>query len=321
MNNIVVSFIIPVFNSEIFIEKCLLSIRKQFYSNEEYEVIILDNGSVDCTHQIMKELGFNFQVIQKVNVSTLRNYGAAVAQGDYLAFVDSDVELSPYWLQNALSSFHDCHVVASGCFPGIPQSSTWVQRAWDLHQRGRKNLTKPTPIPWLPSMNLIVRRDDFAAISGFNEDLVTAEDVDLCYRLSQRGTILCNPSMQAIHWGEAKNLRTFWRKEAWRGIGNLKGLLSHGFRWDELPSLVHPLYVIVALLLLAMAVSKDFWSQQISFMPLSLAMLLCPPLFLAMNTARLANRLGTMPGLFLLYLIYGVARACAVLRGLTVLLR
>jgi glycosyltransferase involved in cell wall biosynthesis len=63
----------------------------------------MDNGSTDRTHQIMRDLGFTFQVIPKVNVSTLRNRGATLAQGDYLAFVDSDVELTPRWLHNGLA--------------------------------------------------------------------------------------------------------------------------------------------------------------------------------------------------------------------------
>jgi cellulose synthase/poly-beta-1,6-N-acetylglucosamine synthase-like glycosyltransferase len=310
-----VSFVIPVFNSERDIARCLLSIRHLHFPEEAYEVLIMDNGSTDQTHEIMRHLGFPFRVIPKVNVSTLRNRGADIAQGDYVAFVDSDVELTPDWLQNGLATLTEPRVVACGCFPGVPQEATWVQQTWDMHQRGRQVEDKPTPVPWLASMNLIVRREAFLAISGFNEELETAEDVDLCYRLSQHGIILSNRAMEATHWGEARDVRTFWRKEVWRGLGNMQGVLSHGLRWDELPSLGYPLYVICLGLLFILGCIIDLWYHHIRFAPLGLVLLTLPALLLACRTAYLAHYVRAIPQLFLLYFVYGLARAYAVIKS------
>jgi glycosyltransferase involved in cell wall biosynthesis len=310
-----VSFVVPVFNSEKDIARCLLSIRRLQLPDKEYEVIIMDNGSTDRTHQIMHELGFNFYILPEVSVGALRNRGAALAQGDYIAFVDSDVELTPLWLQNGLAGFTDPKVVACGCFPGVPNDSTWVQYTWDLHQRGRQRRAKSTPVSWLSSMNLLVRREDFLMVSGFNEDLKTAEDVDLCYRLGKRGTILHHSAMEAIHWGEARDLKKFWRKEVWRGLGSLKGALSHGLRWDELPSLGYPIYVIGVILLFCLGACIDLWRQQLLTVPLCLILLFAPALLLALNTARLTKCPEAVAGLFLLYLVYGLARAYAMVKA------
>lgn len=314
MTRPLVSFVIPVFNSEQDIARCLLSIRNLKFPDVDHEVLIMDNGSTDRTHLIIRSLGFEFQVLPRVNVSALRNRGVAMTKGDYIAFVDSDVELSPHWLQSGLETFKDPKVVASGCFPGVPKDSTWVQRTWDLHQRGRQHETKPTSVPWLSSMNLIIRRQDFLAVSGFNEQLETAEDVDLCYRLGQRGTILNNPAMQAIHWGEARDVKTFVRKEIWRGIGNLKGVLSHELRWDEVPSLGYPLYMLCLLLLFSLGVLVDLWRQRILLAPLCLILFVLPALFLALRTGSVARRFTAVPQLFLLYLLYGFARAYSLLK-------
>jgi glycosyltransferase involved in cell wall biosynthesis len=314
MTKPLVSFVVPVFNSENDIARCLLSIRNPQFPKDKYELLIMDNGSTDHTHQIMHDLGFDFHVVPNVNVSALRNRGAAMAQGYYVAFIDSDVELSPHWLQGALGGFKHSGVVACGCFPRAPKQPTWVQQTWELHQRGRSPAVEPTPVSWLPSMNLVVRRDDFFAVAGFDENLETAEDVDLCYRLGQRGTILCNLAMEAIHWGEAQDLRTFWRKEVWRGMGNLKGVLSHGFRWDELPSLGYPIGMICTMLFFAVAIFIDLWHQQILLAPWCLMFLTLPALLLALNTGRMANCLGAIPKLFLLYLIYGLARAYSIVK-------
>lgn len=315
MEKLLVSFVIPVFNSDEHIARCLLSIRNLQFPKGGYEVVIMDNGSTDKTHQILRDMGFSFHVVPRVSVSALRNRGVALAKGEYVAFVDSDVELSPQWLQTGLAVFADTRVVASGCFPGVPKDATWVQRTWDLHQRGRQDQVKLTPTSWLSSMNLIVRRADFQMVSGFNERLETAEDVDLCYRLGQRGTILRNPAMEAVHWGEARDLRKFWQKEVWRGLGSLKGVLSHGLRWDELPSLGYPLYVICIVLLFCVGIFFDLWYGQTLLIPFFFILLLLPALLLAVNTARLAKRPQAISQLCLLYFIYGLARAYAAVKA------
>jgi glycosyltransferase involved in cell wall biosynthesis len=310
-----VSFIIPVFNSERDIARCLFSIRHLCCPEVAYEVLIMDNGSTDQTHQIMRDLGYPFQVIPKVHVSALRNRGAALAQGDYLAFVDSDVEVTPQWLHKGLAAFADPQVVACGCFPGVPKEATWVQQAWDRHQRGRYTADQPGPVPWLASMNLIVRREAFLAVTGFNEHLETAEDVDLCYRLAPYGVILYNPAMEAVHWGEARDMRIFWRKEVWRGLGNWQGILSHGWRWDELPSVGYPLYLMSLGLGVILGGLVDLWYHQCLLMPLGLFLLVLPALCLALRTVYLTHCARALPQLWLLYLVYGLARAYALIKS------
>lgn len=315
MTKPLVSFVIPVLNGEKDIARCLLSVQSLQFPRQEYEVLIMDNGSTDRTHKIIHDLNFNFQVVPRVRVGALRNRGAARAQGDYLAFVDADVELSRCWIQKGLAAFADPRVVASGCFPGVPEDATWVQKAWDIHQRGGQHESAPRPVAWLPSMNLIVRRDAFSTIRGFDEQLETAEDVDLCYRLGQRGVIVCNPDMEATHWGEAKDLRTLWRKEVWRGKGNLQGVLSHGLRLDELPSLGYPLYILSFVLIFIFICIFDMWRRQVTLIPLTLTLLALPALALSIATTWRARKLGKLPQLFVLYFVYGFARAYALIKA------
>jgi len=311
-----VAFVIPVLNGERDLSRCLASIQALSSLQDRHEVIVMDNGSTDRTTQIVRELGFDYCVIPNVHVSSLRNEGVARTRGEFVAFIDADVELAPGWLERGLAVFDDPQVVAAGCFPGVPAEGTWVQKTWDIHQRGRRCGETPTTISWLPSMNLIVRRQDFLAVSGFNEQLRTVEDVDLCYRIAQRGTILWNPGMEAIHWGEARDLRTFWRKESWRSSSNFNGLFSHGLCWDELPSLGYPLYVLAGVILFGLGGVIDLLYKQFLLIPLGLTMLVLPAAALAVNTARLSNQSSHIFELFVLYLTYGLARACAIIRAL-----
>lgn len=86
-----VSIIIPTKNSERTIEICLKSVKEQTYPN--IEIIIVDNHSIDKTREIAETYGKVY--VKGPERSSQRNFGAKKAAGDYLFFVDSDMELSP----------------------------------------------------------------------------------------------------------------------------------------------------------------------------------------------------------------------------------
>src|SRR5262249_8962526 len=124
-----VSFVIPVLNGERDIIRCLRSIQCLHFPREAYEVIVMANASTDRPAHLVRELGFDCVVIPNVHVSALRNRGVAMAEGEFICFVDADVELTADWLNCGLAGFKDENTVASGCFPRIPKEATWVQRA------------------------------------------------------------------------------------------------------------------------------------------------------------------------------------------------
>ncbi|MFV0343057.1 MAG: glycosyltransferase family 2 protein [Anaerocolumna sp.] len=93
MSDPMVSIIIPVYNAEQTIERCLTSIRNQTYKN--FEVLMINDGSRDHSLEVLDKFArsdHRFCLINKKNsgVSNTRNTGIALAKGDYLQFVDSD---------------------------------------------------------------------------------------------------------------------------------------------------------------------------------------------------------------------------------------
>lgn len=89
--NCKVSIIIPVYNGEKFIKKCIESILKQTYQN--YEIIIINDGSTDRTKETIESLKsekIKLYNIKNAGVSNARNYGINQANGDYILFVDAD---------------------------------------------------------------------------------------------------------------------------------------------------------------------------------------------------------------------------------------
>lgn len=93
MSNKKVSVIVPVYNGEKYIKRCIHSLLRQDYSN--FEVIIVNDGSKDCTKQICTNIEQSNSCVKLVSiencgVSAARNIGVQNSRGDYISFVDSD---------------------------------------------------------------------------------------------------------------------------------------------------------------------------------------------------------------------------------------
>ena len=98
-----ISVIVPVYNAEAYIERCVESIQKQTYTN--FELILINDGSVDSSLEICKLLASQDEriiVLERPNggASAARNMGLAYMQGQYTVFVDSDDYVSPSYLEN-----------------------------------------------------------------------------------------------------------------------------------------------------------------------------------------------------------------------------
>lgn len=88
-----ISVILPVYNVEKYVRKCLLSIVEQSYQN--FEVLIVDDGSVDNFFKEIEDIvaeNKNIKIYQKANggLASARNFGLEKANGDYILFIDSD---------------------------------------------------------------------------------------------------------------------------------------------------------------------------------------------------------------------------------------
>lgn len=111
-----ISIIIPVYNTEKYIERCLQSVLAQTY--QQFEIIIVDDGSTDGSIEICKKYALKISKIKIVQIknsgqSVARNVGIKNASGDYICFVDSDDWIDCFLLEKAVSCFqlYDCDIV------------------------------------------------------------------------------------------------------------------------------------------------------------------------------------------------------------------
>ena len=114
-----ISVIIPVYNVEAYLERCLNTVCGQSYKN--LEIILVDDGSTDNCLQICEEFAERddrIKVIHQSNqgVSAARNTGLDAATGDYIAFVDSDDYIHPEMYERLYSLLKKHDADMSACF-------------------------------------------------------------------------------------------------------------------------------------------------------------------------------------------------------------
>ncbi|GAM10595.1 glycosyltransferase AglE [Geobacter sp. OR-1] len=231
------SIIIPAKNEEANIGRCLDSINRVEFDKNQFEVIVVDNGSSDGTVEIAETKGATVYIKPDLTISGLRNFGAGQASGEILSFIDADCTVIPSWLRNASAYLMKNEVACFGSPPIVPDNANWVPKVWFAVRRKDADLCETD---WLESMNMFVRREAFAASGGFDESLITCEDYDLSMRLKPFGAIISDSSIVAVHHGEAATVSHFFRKELWRGKSNFTGMLQHGLTLSEIPSLIAP---------------------------------------------------------------------------------
>lgn len=197
MKQPLVSVVIPTYNRAGIIAKAVSSVLTQTY--REIEVIIVDDGSTDDTSAALAEFGERIRVIRQSNAgpSAARNRGAAVARGEYLAFLDSDdiwlpgkierqVQLMEFVGPEVCCCVTDCEVQNSS---GKWTTSFELAGLSSAPEAGY--LLNPGEILatrfLLYNQVVMIRSAVFQSIGGFHQNLWQLEDHHLALRMAIRG--------------------------------------------------------------------------------------------------------------------------------------
>lgn len=212
-----VSFVIPAWNEEENIGRCVTSIHEHVPATMSPEVIVVDNGSTDRTAAVAEEAGATVVRSAATTISGVRNDGVARSKGEILVFLDGDCALTPQWtahIDPVLDEMLESPMNCAGSQVQPPADATHpVVRHWfgPFMERAAH----------IGSAHLICARPTFAALEGFDEALETGEDYDFCTRLERAGgRVMVVPRLLVEHYDFPAGWGDFVRRERWHGRGD-----------------------------------------------------------------------------------------------------
>jgi glycosyltransferase involved in cell wall biosynthesis len=192
MQRPIFSVIIPVHNEENHLVAAINSILNQ--TEQSFEIIIVLDNCTDKSIDIAKTYSTNKKInsyeVSKGSAAGTRNFGASLAQGDYLLFHDADCIADPTLLNNAAKYLEDFNVEGVATRTTNTPPKNWVQTAVAIQRgwRWENKQTRPTLIDETSGINVaIMNRRVFKSLGGFNEKIFYFEDNDLTKRFFKNG--------------------------------------------------------------------------------------------------------------------------------------
>jgi glycosyltransferase involved in cell wall biosynthesis len=263
-NGPLVSVIITTKNEEKNIENCLQSIKNQTFKIAE--LIVVDNFSKDKTVEIAKK--YAAEVSLRGNErSAQRNYGAKVARGEYILYLDADMILSPNVIKECVEKCSRDFVVALYIPERIVGEGFWIKV---------RDFERSFYTGTVVDAVRFIRRDSFFQVGGFDETLIGPEDWDFDRKIRKIGQtrIIQAP---IFHNEAAFNFKMYLKKKSYYAAGiqkyvqkwgssdeetmkqigvryRLMDVFVEGGKWKKLVK--HPLYAVAMYILrLGVAVS------------------------------------------------------------------
>ena len=179
-----ISVIVPVYNVEAYLERCVESILQQTYAH--FELILINDGSTDSSGQICDHLASQYENIkvyhiENAGVSNARNMGIQLATGSWVTFIDSDDFVTQDYLATLASAVEGVNVgfviaplhhIKNGIVTDIPSHSGKTE-LWSTEET-MKELLMTTRTSFFPVAKLFKR--DLLADEKFNTNYHLAED-------------------------------------------------------------------------------------------------------------------------------------------------
>ncbi len=219
-----VSVVVASYNGARTLRACLESLQRLNYP--DYEIVLVDDGSTDATAQIasiFKNVRYVCQIHQGLSVA--RNTGIAMAQGEIVAFTDSDCRADEDWLYYLINDLLNSKFAGIGGHNFLPPEDSLVAAAVQVSPGGPAHvMLNDRTAEHIPGCNMAFYKWALEEIGGFDPIYHKAgDDVDVCWRLQQRGYKLgFSPAGFVWHYRRS-TVRGYLNQQ--RGYGEAEALL------------------------------------------------------------------------------------------------
>ena len=215
-----VSVIVPVYNNQESIKKCIEALLRQDYPKSNYEVIVVNDGSSDGTADVVTAYPVRYISQKNQGPAAARNRGAGEATGDIILFTDSDCVPDPDWIMEMVKPFAVPDVVAvKGAYKTSQRALTARFAQIEFEERFNM-LKKAESIDMVDTYSAGFRKGIFLEMKGFDTSFPVAnnEDTELSYRMSRLGfRMVFNPDAIVYHLNHPDSIKRYARLKFWRG--------------------------------------------------------------------------------------------------------
>lgn len=195
----IISIVVPIFNEEKTIVRCLNSLQNQSFPKENYEIIVVDS-SKDTTPKIIRK---NFPNIRLIHLSEqtypggARNIGIKNAKGKIIAFTDGDCIADKDWLKN-IYEYHKYYDIVGGCVENANSDMlSYLVYLTEFNYVLPKR--KEKFVKHIPTCNISYKKNLFDDVF-FRKDLLAGEDLFLNKILLKKGfRIFFTPKIKIAH--------------------------------------------------------------------------------------------------------------------------
>lgn len=217
-----ISFVVPAYNEEYYIGRCLDAVFREIINRTDVEIIVVDNNSTDGTAAVVKRYAARYKGVRLIRetrrgANAARKRGFEEAKGGLLAFPDADTMVPAGWLAGAEAEFakDPSLVCVSGPFIyyDLPKRFRIMTRVFYgigylLYLFGR-TFFKTSPI--IQGGNYVVRRSALAAVGGHDADIsFYGDDTDLAIKLSKVGKVKFSFKMKILASGRRLAKEGVW---------------------------------------------------------------------------------------------------------------
>lgn len=211
-----ISVIVPAYNAADTLAACLDSLLHQSLPRERYEILVVNDGSLDRTAEVAEAYaaaGVRLISQQNQGAGGARNTGVAHAVGSLLLFTDSDCAPHPAWAETLVAAFDDPEVVGvKGTYLTRQRSlvARFVQAEYEDRYDRMRGLER---INFVDTSSAAYRRQVFVENEGFDLSLRFNEDQEFGFRLAEKGyKLVFAPGAHVYHRHDRDSLEYFERK-------------------------------------------------------------------------------------------------------------
>lgn len=220
-----ISVIIPTFNEETVVEKCLNSLLKQSFDN--FEIIVVDDGSTDNTRKVVLQIAASTRYPSKIilldqdhgGAGAARNMGAEKAKGDILVFVDADMTFEEKFLSNLVGPIQKGKT--KGTFSKDEYVSNWDNvwsRCWNYNQNWQDKKRHAENYPDKQPVFRAILKSEFDKVGGFDPGGYD-DDWSLYKKLGYMATVVKGAY---FYHKNPDNLKEIFFHAIWSGKRNYK---------------------------------------------------------------------------------------------------